>query len=546
MEANQRHCQTSSAPPNSPISEPISMDDNNNSQSEQEKMSYYNSSDVENVNKGFASTSKGALSQSKKPGKGLSDQANQQNASTSINAPVFISEQEIIKQNDPMISTPIDAGNNSPNKTDDVTNVKKKKRRRINRTGFPNKKRPKKKVVTPEEEGEQQQPKIKKIKVEKVIVKKEVEAVPPPQRPRRRNTFYGETVRPPKEQEPIATSIIPQRPRRRNTTYREAEPTPPPPKKPKLSQRRSTVFQEKTPVIEKHPVKLKRRKTVIEREVNVEDHPVPKLKKRKHKLDVYDEVEQEDLPVPKMKRRKTVFVENNPLSTIIRNKYHPGVEKKAYQESLKASQCVCKKLNKNCGKNCQNRAMCIECDVEFCGTDCTNTAITTDSLIKGVVRFETAKKGWGIRADVDIQRKQLIIEYTGEVMFKKTFEKRMQNTYQGERHHFCLALENDIVIDGHNMGTVCRFVNHSCKPNCKMAKVQVDGLPRMVLQADMDIPAGTELTYHYHFEDFEGSEPQTCYCGEDVCSGTISGSTGKSSTSVKVSGRSLVTSCLSN
>ena len=229
-----------------------------------------------------------------------------------------------------------------------------------------------------------------------------------------------------------------------------------------------------------------------------------------------------------------VEVDQHPVTIIAKNKYQPGVEKKAYQDSLIAGKCDCKKLKNECDEQCHNRSMCIECDVKICGKDCTNTAITTNRLVKGVEKYLTPQKGWGVRTTDNIYKKQLILEYTGEVMFKEIFKERMQTIYKDDRHHYCLEIGNNIVIDGHRMGSLCRFVNHSCKPNCKMAKVQVDGLPRMVLQADMDIPAGTELTYDYKFLDFESSEPQTCYCGEDICRGTLSAPQRRGSFTVKV------------
>ena len=441
------------------------------------------------------------------------------------------SQLQIIEPNDLIISTPIakiGVVDNLLNKTGagDVTEVKKPKRRRVNRTGFPNKKRPKKKVVVPVEQ-QQQPPKVIPIKITKVLEQemkltprqlilkhikeqKEEEVVPPPlviERKRRKTITTPE--------------VVPQRPQRRNTIYHEAVPKvpeldpelePPPHKKLKTAQRRSTVFQEQTPVIEEHPV-IKRQR--IRRKTVCVDR---KLKMPKNDLISHN-----------------VEVDQHPVSIVAKNKYQPGVEKKAYQESLIAGKCDCKKLKNECDEQCHNRSMCIECDVKICGRDCTNTAITTNRLIKGVEKCLTAKKGWGIRSNVDIQKKQLIIEYTGEVIFKETFKERMQTIYKGDLHHYCLEIGNNIVIDGHRMGSLCRFVNHSCKPNCKMAKVQVDGLPRMVLQADMDIPAGTELTYDYKFLDFESSEPQTCYCGEDICRGTLSAPQRRSSFTVKVS-----------
>jgi len=167
--------------------------------------------------------------------------------------------------------------------------------------------------------------------------------------------------------------------------------------------------------------------------------------------------------------------------------------------------------------------MFIECDVTVCGKGCTNTAIQTGGLLnKDVEKFKTEHKGFGVRTKKDIPKKTLILEYTGEVLFLEAFRQRMQTIYKTDQHHYCLELSCGLVLDGHRMGSLCRFVNHSCKPNCGMAKVYVDGLPRMILQAEEDITAGSELTYDYKFDNFEDMTPQQCFCGADTCRGTLS------------------------
>lgn len=50
-------------------------------------------------------------------------------------------------------------------------------------------------------------------------------------------------------------------------------------------------------------------------------------------------------------------------------------------------------------------------------------------------------------------------------------------------------------------GSLARFVNHCCDPNCEMVKRTVSGQPRMALFAgENGIMAGEELTYDYNFE----------------------------------------------
>ena len=65
---------------------------------------------------------------------------------------------------------------------------------------------------------------------------------------------------------------------------------------------------------------------------------------------------------------------------------------------------------------------------------------------------------------------QFIVEYVGEVVTESEFQRRMKEEYSNERHHYCLNLDSGLVIDGYRMGNVCRYVNHSCQPNCEMQK----------------------------------------------------------------------------
>ncbi|KAH8272251.1 hypothetical protein KR018_006672, partial [Drosophila ironensis] len=84
-------------------------------------------------------------------------------------------------------------------------------------------------------------------------------------------------------------------------------------------------------------------------------------------------------------------------------------------------------------------------------------------------------------------------------------------------------LDGGLVIDGQRMGSDCRFVNHSCEPNCEMQKWSVNGLSRMVLFAKRPIAQGEELTYDYNFSLFNPSEGQPCRCRMPQCRGVIGG-----------------------
>jgi SET domain-containing protein len=61
-----------------------------------------------------------------------------------------------------------------------------------------------------------------------------------------------------------------------------------------------------------------------------------------------------------------------------------------------------------------------------------------------------------------------------------------------------MEFHNGLIIDA-TRGSICRFVNHSCDPNCRIEKWIVDGEPRMALFAEKPIMTGDELTYDYNF-----------------------------------------------
>lgn len=63
-----------------------------------------------------------------------------------------------------------------------------------------------------------------------------------------------------------------------------------------------------------------------------------------------------------------------------------------------------------------------------------------------------------------------------------------------------MTFHDKMIIDA-TRGSIARFVNHSCAPNCLVEKWTVDGNPRMALFAGDDgIVTGQELTYDYNFE----------------------------------------------
>lgn len=84
-----------------------------------------------------------------------------------------------------------------------------------------------------------------------------------------------------------------------------------------------------------------------------------------------------------------------------------------------------------------------------------------------------------------------------------------------------MSFDQNMIIDA-TTGSIARFVNHSCNPNCRMIKWIVSGQPRMALFAgDRPIMTGDELTYDYNFDPFSAKNVQKCLCGEPNCRGVL-------------------------
>ncbi|THG94132.1 hypothetical protein EW026_g7278 [Hermanssonia centrifuga] len=68
------------------------------------------------------------------------------------------------------------------------------------------------------------------------------------------------------------------------------------------------------------------------------------------------------------------------------------------------------------------------------------------------------------------------------------------------------------------------FANHSCKPNCYVAKWTIGNKVRMGIFAHRNIQKYEELTFNYNVDRY-GHDAQPCYCGEAKCVGFIGGKT---------------------
>ncbi|KAG5938528.1 histone methyltransferase set2 [Claviceps sorghi] len=184
--------------------------------------------------------------------------------------------------------------------------------------------------------------------------------------------------------------------------------------------------------------------------------------------------------------------------------------------------------NHACGEDsdCINRATKMECAANSsnCGGGCQNQRFQRKEWANVAV-IKTEKKGYGLRADSDLQPNDFIYEYIGEVINEPTFRRRMlQYDQEGIKHFYFMSLSKSEFVDATRKGNLGRFCNHSCNPNCYVDKWVVGDKLRMGIFALRKIRAGEELVFNYNVDRY-GAEPQPCYCGESNCVGFIGGKT---------------------
>lgn len=141
-----------------------------------------------------------------------------------------------------------------------------------------------------------------------------------------------------------------------------------------------------------------------------------------------------------------------------------------------------------------------------------------------VIHRRSAIHGRGVFARRDIADGTRILEYTGERITKAETVRREAQRLERQRRGgddsvYFFVLNQRYDLDGRKGGSVARFINHSCKPNCRTEIIR----GRVWIIARRDIAEGEELTYDYGFP-FREWHLHPCRCGAPRCAGFIVGS----------------------
>jgi SET domain-containing protein len=139
-----------------------------------------------------------------------------------------------------------------------------------------------------------------------------------------------------------------------------------------------------------------------------------------------------------------------------------------------------------------------------------------------VVR-NSAIHGRGVFATRSIRKGEEIIEYRGQRVDWDEALTRPDSDPDNPFHTFFFSLDDGRVIDAGVRGNAARWINHSCKPNCKTREDE-DG--KVFIYARRDIEPGEELAYDYRLTvDGKLTKRErayfTCRCGARKCRGTM-------------------------
>uniref|UniRef100_A0A0K0G138 Probable histone-lysine N-methyltransferase lin-59 (inferred by orthology to a C. elegans protein) n=1 Tax=Strongyloides venezuelensis TaxID=75913 RepID=A0A0K0G138_STRVS len=169
-------------------------------------------------------------------------------------------------------------------------------------------------------------------------------------------------------------------------------------------------------------------------------------------------------------------------------------------------------------RTCPSREKFMECTHVSCNLyyECENRRIQKNQQVHQLQHYKTENKGFGLRTHVDIEENEYVLEFTGEIITTNNYKERKVQGYG-------LQLQPGFVIDGGGKGSLARFLNHSCDPNCKIEKWNVNGSYRFAIFSIKKILIGEELTIDYSDYWIKRKEDTICRCESKKCKGIIPG-----------------------
>ncbi|RKK79209.1 hypothetical protein BFJ71_g16294 [Fusarium oxysporum] len=229
---------------------------------------------------------------------------------------------------------------------------------------------------------------------------------------------------------------------------------------------------------------------------------------------------------------------------------HTSVERQIRRITEGYGKCQCdKKGTKNrsdegCTENCTNKESSILCDDKTCSIgreECQNRWLETWARKEGELNQhldirENPRFGkelfWNSPVGKDPER--LIAEYRGQLISNNELMARREKQDGGSitEGHFNFEVKSlggseHLWLDSTYKGSIARFANHNCDPNCIVIQFLDSDGPRLFLQSVRRISPGDAITISYgrrvppaYFRATIGLKSQdvpVCYCGHEIC-----------------------------
>ncbi len=140
------------------------------------------------------------------------------------------------------------------------------------------------------------------------------------------------------------------------------------------------------------------------------------------------------------------------------------------------------------------------------------------SKLLRVAKSSVEGAGKGVFAKRDLPAGTRVAEYTGVVCRDADYALEDEGDYV-----VLFSIGKGRVIDPRKGGgSVARWMNHSCDPNCEATQ---DG-DRIFIETVKPVPAGGELFYNYDVRlgrraNAEDRRKYACRCGSPKCRGTM-------------------------
>ena len=153
----------------------------------------------------------------------------------------------------------------------------------------------------------------------------------------------------------------------------------------------------------------------------------------------------------------------------------------------------------------------------------TTHALENINMKYSTIRFDKSRiEGWGVRTTVPRKAGEQIVEYIGEIIRPGLLGKREKHYEEkGNYGTYIFKLDEDHFLDATERGSVTRFINHSCEPNCEAKQVTLGNRKAIVLYAIKDIKPFEELTYDYKLNIETKEKAIKCLCGSKKCKGFL-------------------------